>query len=153
MEHNITWRRKIAEIYYDRLKKFPGFHFQKIPDGCETNFCTFALEIDSQEFGLDASVLQECLKEEGIEALRYFCPPMHKTRAYKEFNHLRMEQSEILSQRNLCLPIHAHLTIEQAHIVCDAIERICDYAKKSCKSALQQEADNQQLIRKSKPNS
>ncbi|MCI0696006.1 DegT/DnrJ/EryC1/StrS family aminotransferase [candidate division KSB1 bacterium] len=129
MERNIAWRRKIAEIYYQRLKKIPGIYFQKILDGCETNFCTFAIEIDAQQFGLEALVAQECLKEEGFETLRYFCPPMHLTRAYKEFSHLRLEQSETLSQRNLCLPIHTHLSAEQANVICDAIERIHLYAK------------------------
>ncbi len=129
MENNIAWRRKIAEIYYQRLKGIPGIHFQCVLDSCDTNFCTFAIEIDEQDFGLNASALQECLKEEGIETLRYFCPPMHKTKAYKEFNHICLEQSEILAERNLCLPMHAHLTVEQACIVCDAIGRIHDYAQ------------------------
>lgn len=128
MWSDIAWRRKIAETYYDRLKKNIGIHFQKINEKCETNFCAFAIEVDPQKFGLDATSVQECLKEDGIETLRYFCPPMHKTRAYKDFNHLRLEQSEILSERNLCLPMHAHLKIEQAQAVCTALERIHAFA-------------------------
>ncbi|MGH7451215.1 MAG: DegT/DnrJ/EryC1/StrS family aminotransferase, partial [bacterium] len=124
MKHEIECRRKIAEIYYENLKKISGICFQRILDNCETNYCAFAIEIEPREFGLDASTLLECLREEGIETLRYFCPPMHKTRAYKEFNRIRLEQSEILSQRNLCLPMHSYLTAEQARIVCDAIERV-----------------------------
>ena len=84
MERNIAIRQKIAAIYYDHLKSIPGIHFQRILDGCETNFCTFAIEIDPHKFGLDASVLQECLKEEGIVTLRYFCPPMHKRGSRKK---------------------------------------------------------------------
>ena len=124
LEHEIAWRQKIAAFYYDRLKTTPGIHFQKILDGCETNFCAFAIEVDASEFGLDAAAVQNRLKREGIDTLRYFCPPMHKTKAYKKFNHLRLEQSETLSHRNLCLPMHAHLTVEQAHSVCLALDRI-----------------------------
>jgi dTDP-4-amino-4,6-dideoxygalactose transaminase len=129
IESNIARRKEIAQIYYKYLKKIPGIKFQRILEGYETNYCAFALDIDSQEFGLNASTLCEYLNKEDIETLRYFCPPMHKTRAYQEFNHLRLEQSEILSERNLCLPMHAHLTVEQAHTVCDAIEMIYNDAR------------------------
>jgi len=130
LEHEMAWRQKIAAIYYNRLQKMPAIHFQKILDGSETNFCAFAIEIDPQEFGLDAVAVRERLKQESIDTLRYFCPPMHKTKAYQKFNCLRLEQSETLSQRNLCLPMHAHLTVEQAYAVCDALERIHTEARK-----------------------
>jgi dTDP-4-amino-4,6-dideoxygalactose transaminase len=149
MERNIAWRRKTAAIYRNHLSKIRGIHCQKITDGGETNFCAFAIEIDPQDFGLNASEVQECLKEEGIETLRYFCPPMHKTRAYKEFNHLRLEQSEILSQRNLCLPMHVHLTVEQAQTVCRVFERIHVYAgeiRQKCLELSRQETGKQNRI-------
>lgn len=130
LEHELVWRQKIAAIYYSRLQTLPGLHFQKILDGCETNFCAFAIEVDDGEFGIDATTAQVYLKRQGIDTLRYFCPPMHKTKAYEEFNHLRLEQSENLSQRNLCLPMHAHLTVEQAHNVCSALTRIHTHAQK-----------------------
>lgn len=130
LEHELTWRKKIAAIYYSRLQTFPGLHFQKILDRCETNFCAFAIEVDAAKFGIDAATAQDYLKREGIDTLRYFCPPMHKTKAYEEFNHLRLEQSETLSQRNLCLPMHAHLTLDQAYNVCSALTRIHTHARK-----------------------
>jgi dTDP-4-amino-4,6-dideoxygalactose transaminase len=124
MQNEIAARQKIAEIYYKRLQKLPGINFQKILHGSETNFCTFAIAIDSQRFGLTAPAVRECLQAEGIETLRYFCPPMHKTKAFKDFNHLSLEHSETLSQQNLCLPMHSKLTIEQAQQVCSALECI-----------------------------
>jgi dTDP-4-amino-4,6-dideoxygalactose transaminase len=129
LEHEIAWRKKIAAIYYERLQTIPGIYFQKILAGGETNFCAFAIEIDVDEFGYDGAAVQERLKREGIETLRYFCPPMHKAKAYRDYNHIRLEQSEALSQRNLCLPMHAHLTVEQAYTVCDAIEMIHNDAR------------------------
>lgn len=128
LESNVAWRHKIAKIYGEHLQQIPGIHFQKVLNGGKTNYCTFAVAIDAPAFGLEAAVVQECLKEEGIEALRYFCPPMHKTRAYKEFNHLRLEQSETLSRKNLCLPMHLQLTVEQARAVCFALARIQAHA-------------------------
>jgi dTDP-4-amino-4,6-dideoxygalactose transaminase len=134
MQNEIAARREIAEVYYDRLQKLPGINFQKILDEAESNFCTFAITIDSQRFGLTAPVVLERLKEQGIETLRYFCPPMHKTRAYKDFNHLRLEHSEVLSEQNLCLPMHSKLTIAQAHQICSALERLHGEAGKITKN-------------------
>jgi len=124
MQNEIAARQKIAEVYYERLKNLPGIHFQKILDASETNFCIFAITIDPQRFGLTAPAVRECLKAEGIEALRYYCPPMHQTKAYKDFNDLRLEHSETLSQQNLCLPMHSRLTVNHARKVCSALEKI-----------------------------
>jgi len=134
LQNEIAARREIAEVYYACLKDLPGISFQKILDDSETNFCTFAIAIDQQVFGLTAPAVLECLKKEGIETLRYFCPPMHKTRAYRQFNHIRLTHSEILSQQNLCLPMHSKLTIEQAHQVCFALKRLHDHAGKIAKN-------------------
>jgi len=124
MERSISWRKKVAAIYHEQLRNIAGIHFQKTLEECDPNFCNFPLAIDSKEFGLNASVVHECLKQEGVETLRYFCPPMHLTKAYKEYNHHNLEQSEILSRQNLCLPIHSHLSIEQAQQICFVIARI-----------------------------
>lgn len=137
MQNEIAARREIAAVYYANLKDIHGITFQKILDDSEPNFCTFAIAIDPHGFGLTASVVLECLKEEGIETLRYFCPPMHKTMAYQQFNHFCLPHSETLSQQNLCLPMHSKLTIAQAHQVCSALERLHDHAGKITKNRLQ----------------
>jgi dTDP-4-amino-4,6-dideoxygalactose transaminase len=124
LERELSWRQKIATIYYERLQSVPGIKFQKILAEGKTNFCAFAVEIDPDEFGLEAATVQEILKRQGIDTLRYFFPPMHKTKAYHEFNKIHLEHTEALSQRNLCLPMHARLTVEQAHTVCDALKSI-----------------------------
>lgn len=131
LKHEIARRKKIAAIYYERLQTVSGVYFQEILAGGETNFCAFAIEIDADDFGLEAVAVQEILKREGIDTLRYFYPPMHKTKAYHEFNDIHLEQTEALSRRNLCLPMHAHLTVEQAYSVCAALEGIHDSARKA----------------------
>lgn len=122
MQKEIAARQKIAEVYYERLQKLPGIDFQKILKETETNFCTFAITIEPQEFGLTAPQVLEHLRAEGIETLRYFCPPMHQTQAYQAYNHIRLVNSETLSQQNLCLPMHSKLTATQAQRVCTALE-------------------------------
>ncbi|MGH7597527.1 MAG: DegT/DnrJ/EryC1/StrS family aminotransferase [bacterium] len=124
LERELSWRQKIAAIYYECLQTVPGIKFQKILAEGKTNFCAFAVEIDAAEFGLNAVTVQEILKREAIDTLRYFCPPMHKTKAYHQFNEIHLEQTEALSRGNLCLPMHARLTVEQAHAVCAALEGI-----------------------------
>lgn len=131
IQNNIARRKEIAQLYYRHLGKLPGISFQHILAEHETNFCTFAIEIDSKEFGLDTFTVRECLNKEGIETLRYFYPPMHKTRVYKNFNYLYLEHSENLSKKVICLPMHPHLTLDQVRTVCRTIEKIHIKAKKN----------------------
>jgi dTDP-4-amino-4,6-dideoxygalactose transaminase len=70
------------------------------------------------------------LKREGIETIRYFYPPIHKTRAYKEYNEISLERTEKLSQQILCLPMHPNLGNEQVNAVCRAIERAYAHSDK-----------------------
>jgi len=124
MDSNIAWRQKMVAIYREQLESIPGIEFQQTVAGCQTNYCTFAVKIDSEKFGLDASSLRERLNRQNIETMRYFSPPMHKTRAYKEYNDLKLPNTETLAERVLCLPMHSHLTMEQAETVCQALRMI-----------------------------
>ncbi|MCI0614184.1 DegT/DnrJ/EryC1/StrS family aminotransferase [bacterium] len=129
MESTIAKRHHIAGIYKEQLENIPGLKFQRILDECETNYCTLAVQIDSEEFGLQADTVRDCLEEENIQSIRYFFPLVHRTKAYKRFNGIRLENSERLAHRVLCLPIHPRLTVEHANLICAAIARIHLYAE------------------------
>jgi dTDP-4-amino-4,6-dideoxygalactose transaminase len=133
----IDFRKELAGVYHQELKSIDGIQFQSVPAvaGCKTNYSFFAIEIDPEKFGIDASALKECLKATGIETIRYFSPPVHKTTAYKEFdNQPELIHTERLSQDILCLPLHLKLNIEQIQRVCCTIKRIHKAANEITKS-------------------
>jgi dTDP-4-amino-4,6-dideoxygalactose transaminase len=124
LEGQIVYRNELAAIYRRELKLIDGIQFQTVLEGCEFNYSFFAIEVDENAFGISASTLKERLKAVGIEAIRYFSPPVHKTTAYKDFNNLKLENTEKLSQNILCLPMHSKLDVKQVQRVCDAIKGI-----------------------------
>jgi dTDP-4-amino-4,6-dideoxygalactose transaminase len=124
IEHLIGYRKDLAQVYYDKLKSINGIQFQNVLEGCEINYSFFAIEIESEQFGINAPTLQEYLKLFGIETIRYFCPPMHKTKAYEKFNHLKLKNSEDVSQNILCLPMHSNLSYTQVSTICSVVRQI-----------------------------
>ncbi len=129
MAQTIAQRREFADIYKKQLEKIPGIKSQHILDESETNYCTFAVQVDPKEFGLDADKVRDCLEEENIQSLRYFSPSLHSTKAYKRFNNIHFENSEKLAQSVLCLPMHPRLTVGQVNLICSAIEKLHLYAE------------------------
>jgi dTDP-4-amino-4,6-dideoxyglucose len=124
IDEQIAQRKELTKIYRRELEAIPGIQFQRAQEGGEINYSSVAIKIDSQKFGVTASELKDRLKTEGIETIRYFTPPVHKTTAYKDFNNLKLGHTEKLSQSILCLPMHSKLDGEQVQYVCDAIKRI-----------------------------
>ncbi|NIR49686.1 DegT/DnrJ/EryC1/StrS family aminotransferase [candidate division KSB1 bacterium] len=124
MESQIAYRKKLAEVYRLELATIEGLKFQNIDQERKSNYCLFPIEIDSKEFGVDASTLIDGLKANGIEAVRNFFPPVHKTTAYKEHNQLKLDKTEALSQRIVCLPLHSKLSIEDVYRVCRIIKKL-----------------------------
>ena len=135
LDEQIAYRKELAETYRRELESIDGIQFQTVLEGCEFNYSFFAIEIDPEKFGLGASALKDRLTAVGIEAIRYFTPPVHKMTAYKEFNDLRLENTERLCQNILCLPIHSRLDVAQIQRVCGAIKSIHKAANRVKKSA------------------
>ena len=131
IDERIDSRKELAGIYHLELESIDGIQFQSVLEGCEFNHSFFAIEIDPERFGVGAATLRERLSAAGIEAIRYFYPPVHKTTAYKDFNNLKLENTERLSQNILCLPMHSKLDRGQLRRVCDTIKSIHKAANKA----------------------
>lgn len=121
IERQIAWRRKLTLIYKNELDGIPGLHFQTILPSSEYNHSYVAIALNPYQFHVSANELAYALRQEGIEAIRYFAPPMHRTTAYREFSVTSLKESEILSHRILCLPIHIMLKERQVRDICSKI--------------------------------
>ncbi len=124
LNEQIAYRKELAETYRRELESIDGIQFQSVLEGCEFNYSFFAIEIDPEKFGIGASAVKERLNTVGIETIRYFTPPVHKTKAYKNFNNQKLENTERLSQNILCLPMHSRLDSAQIQCVCKEIQKV-----------------------------
>jgi dTDP-4-amino-4,6-dideoxygalactose transaminase len=120
-------RNRIAEIYKNNLKNIPGINFQKIRENCTSSYKDFAVLIDRERFGLNRNQVSAALEAEGVYTKKYFDPPGHRLKYYREKYADRIKplpNTEYIAENILNLPIYSHMTEKQAEKVTEAIARI-----------------------------
>ena len=55
-----------------------------MPAGDRSTYKDYSVLIDADAFGLDADAVAEGLRRQGIETRRYYSPPVHAMRAYRQ---------------------------------------------------------------------
>jgi dTDP-4-amino-4,6-dideoxygalactose transaminase len=88
--------------------------------------------VDEQDFGRDRDWLVEALHQEDIDVRRYFWPPVHRQKMYRELWDGRpLPSTDYISDRVLSLPIYSSLRDEDVDKVCDAILRASEFGKRT----------------------
>lgn len=129
VEEDVRQRNVIAQKYIERLSKLPGLTFQRILEGNRSSYKDFSILVDEREFGIGRDLLCHALKAEGIMTRRYFYPPVHRLKVYREYYEVckdRLPYTDRISNSVLSLPIYQKLNAEVDGI-CSAIERIWRY--------------------------
>jgi len=131
LEQNVINRQKIVALYKKRLSKLPGISFQEIEKNSRSSYKDFAININSEEFGLTRDKLFDSMNTENIMTKKYFHPSIHQQTAFKPFladQNLDLEVTNKLSECVLCLPIYSHMELSLVENICDAIERIFNFS-------------------------
>ena len=128
VERNIEQRNNLADIYKKNLSKI-GVKFQKINQNVRTTFKDFSIFIDPEKLGINRDILCEELKKENIITKKYFYPAVHKQKAYKEYNELKLPITEKIASNVLSLPLYSHMTEEEVTTTCEAISKIIENGK------------------------
>jgi len=69
----------------------------------------------------DRDALQNFLKEKGVDTLVHYPIPIHKQQCFKEFNSLKLPQTEERAKHILSLPVHPFLSNAEVQYTCDSI--------------------------------
>lgn len=111
----ISKRKKLYEYYMEKIKNIKGLKFQKIKNLNGHNYSYFPIIIEN-DFHMTRDDLYNKLKLNHIYARRYFYPLISNTNFYKKIihNNDKLEHSNYISDRILCLPMHAQL--DEEHI-------------------------------------
>jgi dTDP-4-amino-4,6-dideoxygalactose transaminase len=122
VEGRIARRNTIRERYERNLAGVPGISFQQIREGDVSAYKDFSLLVEEREFGHARDWLVETLRRENIDARKYFWPPVHQQKLYREMWDGRpLPVTEQISNTVVSLPIYSSLTNEAVDKVCDAI--------------------------------
>nr|WP_320013636.1 DegT/DnrJ/EryC1/StrS family aminotransferase [uncultured Desulfobacter sp.] len=119
----IEKRKKITNIYQERLKSVPGIHLRpELPHTIHYNYAYLPIEVHKKEFGMSRNMLYEKLKGYNIFTRRYFYPLIcdftcYKTIAIKD----PLTVARRAADRILTLPIYYDLALLDAEKICDII--------------------------------
>ena len=94
-------RREIAAIYREEFKNLP---ITMQAQTGNSNYHIFAITV------VDRDKLRAHLAEKNIPTLIHYPLPLHRQKAFAEFNPSRCPNADVLCSRVLSLPMHAFLT-------------------------------------------
>ena len=125
----IERRNQIRLRYEQRLGSIPGITFQQIRGGCRTTAKDFSLIVDQAEFGQPRDWLLERLLQRNIEVRRYFWPPVHRQKLYREIWDGRpLPVTDWVSDRVISLPIYSSLSDADVDRICAAVSELASEA-------------------------
>lgn len=127
LEKNLQMRTDLVGIYRQGLSKVPGISFQKIRDRSRTTYKDFPLILDEKEFGLSRDQLYESLRMENIISKKYFDPPSHKQRAFRQ--DIRLPVTDSIAPRIISIPLFSHMPKDDVKKVIETIKNIHENAE------------------------
>jgi dTDP-4-amino-4,6-dideoxygalactose transaminase len=129
VEVRIERRNQIRLHYLRRLELVPGLRFQQIRPENQSSCKDLGILIDEDAFGSSRDWLFDALEKENIEVRRYFWPPVHRQKLFRDlWDGQPLPASEQISDRVLNLPIYSSLRDEDVDRVCDAVVRAHEIA-------------------------
>jgi len=132
LDTRIARRNQIRLHYERRLTSIPGIRFQRILTGNRSACKDFAVLVDEVAFGKSRDWLVETLEKENVQVRRYFWPPVHRQKLYRDiWDKQPLPVTDRISNSILNLPIYSTLSTEQIDKVCDAVLRSYEFANKS----------------------
>lgn len=130
LESAVLMRNELATAYRNGLSHLPGIGFQEVRPGNRSSYNMFSITVNAEEFGLTRDELRAALAAENIDTRSYYDPPVHRQSAYRQFakSDVELVNTELLAATSICLPISSNMPISIADGVCQAIDRVHQFA-------------------------
>ncbi|MFC1768275.1 DegT/DnrJ/EryC1/StrS family aminotransferase [Nanoarchaeota archaeon] len=129
IENNIERRKEISEIYQKELSKLPGISFQKVLPNNKVTYKDSAILINPIEFGINRDQLSEALLKENIITKKYFYPPLHLQKVFKEFSNYdeKLPVTKFISKNILSIPLFSKMSDYDVFKVIESFKKIHEY--------------------------
>jgi dTDP-4-amino-4,6-dideoxygalactose transaminase len=115
LEEYIIKRREIASIYKEELEGLVEFQEEK--NYMRHVYSYFVIRTEKRD------ELKSFLEKNGIETIIHYPIPIHKQRAYKEYNSISLPISERVARQVLSLPIHPYMEDIEIRYVIENIKK------------------------------
>lgn len=127
-------RRAVAKLYHKRIDAIEGIGRPVPTEGSEPAWHLYTCRFDPDAFTCTRDEFMAALNKEGVPTALHYPKSLTRQPAFKhivEQNGGHEPPTALkLSQRIFCIPIHQNLSDEQAHGVCDAIEKVAGAFRK-----------------------
>ena len=121
IDDELLLRKQVFERYRKKLNGVAGIKLLPIVDGIKQNYAYYPILVDKSKIGLNRDELAEKLKEQGVFARKYFYPLVSENKEFKNDMTVNTPNALEISRNILCLPLYAHLDVEDVDRICEII--------------------------------
>lgn len=121
IDEELALRKKVYEAYTKRLKDVEGLTLLQCVYGIKQNYAYYPVLIDENKLGISRDMLCEKLAKHNIGARKYFYPLVCENKEFENSKVALTPQAKNYSNNVLCLPMYAHLDLQDVGRICDII--------------------------------
>ena len=114
-------RKEAFDRYQERLSNVRGIRLLSFVDGLKQNYAYYPILVEPSEFGMDRDGVAAKLGEQGIFARKYFYPLVSENQEFGCDMTVSTPNALEMSRKILCLPLYAHLAVEDVDRICEII--------------------------------
>lgn len=121
IDEELALRKNVYEAYTRRLQDMQGLTLLQVVDGIKQNYAYYPVLVDKEKFGMSRDELCEKLAKYNIYARKYFYPLVSANKGFDEGAGQETSLAKNYSNNILCLPLYAHLALDDVDRICDII--------------------------------
>lgn len=121
LDEELALRKAVFERYEQRLRGVAGLTLLQEQPDVKRNYAYFPLLIDPERFGCGRDELKEKLEAQNVYTRKYFYPLVSENLAFGRDMTVDTPKAKYSSRHVLCLPMYAHLALEDVDRICDLI--------------------------------
>lgn len=115
-------RKKIVDLYCDRLSVVPGIQIIVRKEGVVPNYSYFPILIDENVYGKSRNELFRRLDDFNVHSRKYFYPLVTDYECYAEkYDKVDLPVARYVAERILTIPLYGEMGLPAAQNICDII--------------------------------
>jgi dTDP-4-amino-4,6-dideoxygalactose transaminase len=131
LETFIEVNRRNYNAYEHQLRNISGISLSRFNEEEKHNYQYVVIEVDESVTGIDRDLLNDIFWAENVITRRYFYPGCHRMEPYLTENPQtgqRLQDTERLTERVLCLPTGSSVDTDQVVAICAVIRLVVNSA-------------------------